>query len=103
MLRNPRRPDWPIDPANVTFGSVVEGRTRNLSRSHVRVRFRDAETIVMPVRSFAQRCHESIRDGRPLLVEHLLVAPVLKQRHTDFFDRLTDWGSAESRARWRDA
>jgi len=99
MFRKQRSPEWPIDSANVTFGSVVDGRTRNLSRSHVRVRFRGAEPMLMPVRSFARRCHVSMRDGVPLLVEHLLVAPILRRRHADFFDRLTDWCPAEKRAR----
>jgi hypothetical protein len=28
----------------------------------------------------------------------LLVAPILKQRHAEFFDGLTDWGPATRRA-----
>jgi len=99
MFWRRRKPGWFIDPSNVTFGSVVEDKTRNLSRSHVRVKYhRDPAIRFVPLATFFRSCHESTRTGRSLDVEHLLVAPILKRRHEKFFDRLTDWGPATRRA-----
>jgi len=94
------KPTWPIDPSQVAFGSVVRGGVGDLSRSHVRVRYhRDPELQFVPLALFATRCYEAIRAGLSLEIEHLLVAPITKQRHARFFDRLTDWGPAARRAR----
>lgn len=99
MFWRRRRPDWFIDPSKVAFGSVVENRCRNLSRSHVRVKYHhESEVRFVPLATFIRRCHEVTRGGRCLDVEHLLVAPILKRRHARFFDRLTNWGPATRRA-----
>lgn len=91
--------DWPIDPSKVTFGSVVEDGTRNLSRSHVKVKYRfGTKSRFVPLAMFIQRCQESTRGGRPLGIEHLLVAPIVKRRYERFFDTLTDWGPAARNA-----
>jgi hypothetical protein len=93
------KPDWLIDPDNVAFGSVVENGGRNLSRSHVRVKYRHEPGLrLVSLVNFAKRCREDIRGGQPLGIEHLLVAPIIKQRHAQFFDRLTDWRPASRRA-----
>jgi len=92
-------PRWFIDPSKVAFGSVIEYRSRNLSRSHVRVKYHlESEVRFMPLATFIRRCQEFIRGGRSLDIEHLLVAPILKRRYADFFDGLTDWGPATRRA-----
>ena len=92
-------PSWPIEPARVALGSVVENGSKNLSRSHVRVKFHhEPEALFLPLAAFIRRCRELIRGGRSLDVEHLLVAPIVKQRYAKFFDRLTDWGPATRRA-----
>jgi len=97
--RSRRKTKWLIDPSNVAFGSVVEGGNRNLSRSHVRVRYQlEANAQFVPLSAFIRRCTEAIRGGQTLKIEHLLVAPVMKQRYPKFFDRLTDWGPAIRRA-----
>lgn len=94
-----RKSRWLIDPSNVAFGSVVQGGNRNLSRSHVRVRYRlEPDGQFVPLAAFIRRCTEAIRGGGALKIEHLLVAPVMKQRYPKFFDRLTDWGPAIRRA-----
>jgi hypothetical protein len=99
MFWNSRKPTWHISPSKVTFGSVVENGSRNLSRSHVRVKYRrEPEVQFVPVPKFIQRCHEVIQDGRSLDIEQLLIAPIIKQRYAKFFDRLTDWGPAARRA-----
>jgi len=99
MLWRRRKPKWLIDPSNVAFGTVVENRSRNLSRSHVRVKYRrESEARFVPLVNFIWNCQEAIRDGRSLDIEDLLVAPILKRRYTKFFDRLTDWGPATRRA-----
>jgi len=98
MFRIRRKPNWPISPLHVALGSVVGNGSRNLSRSHVRVKYRrEPEARFVPLAAFVQRCHEFIRSGRSLDIEHLLVAPIVKQRYPDFFDRLTDWGPAVRR------
>lgn len=95
-----RTPQWAIDPAKVAFGVVFRNDARNLSRSHVRVRYgRTSEVQFVPLATFVRRCREIGRGGRSLDIEHLLVAPILKQRYASFFDRLTDWGPAGERAR----
>lgn len=102
MFWSRRKPAWFIDPSKVAFGSVVESNIRNLSRSHVKVKYHgDTVAQFMPFGSFVVRCQACIRDGHALDIEHLLVAPVIKQRHARFFDRLTDWGPATLRARNR--
>lgn len=93
------KPSWLISPLKVTFGSVVENGRRNLSRSHVRVKYQhEPDARFVPLATFIQRCHEVMRGGRPLDIEHLIVAPIVKQRYAEFFDRLTDWGPAVRRA-----
>jgi hypothetical protein len=102
MLWSRRRPRWPIDPSRVTFGSVVEDRIRNLSRSHVRVRYRrDPEEHFVPLATFIRDCRDGIQRERRLNIDDLLVAPVAKQRYAEFFDVLTDWEPAGRRARSR--
>ena len=99
MFWRRRKPDWFIDPSKVAFGSVVENSSRNLSRSHVRVKYhQESEVRFVPLATFIGRCHEVIRGGRSLDIEHLLVAPILKRRYAEFFDRLTNWGPATRRA-----
>lgn len=99
MFWKSRKPTWHISPSKVAFGSVVENGSRNLSRSHVRVKYRrEREAQFIPVPTFIQRCQEVIRNGRSLDIEQLLVAPIMKQRYAKFFDRLTDWGPAARRA-----
>jgi len=93
------KPRWFIDPSKVAFGSVVELRIRNLSRSHVKVSYGGTHAQFIPLGSFMRRCQKSIRNGHTLGIEHLRVAPVLKQRHARFFDSLTDWRPATRRAR----
>jgi hypothetical protein len=99
MLRRRRKPEWFIDPSRVAFGAVVEHSRRNLSRSHVEVRYRGASgPQFVPLAAFIRRCREAIRGGASLDIEHLLVAPILKRRYAKFFDRLTDWTPATRRA-----
>jgi hypothetical protein len=99
MFWKRRKPGWFVSPSRVAFGSVVENGSRNLSRSHVRVKYlREPETRFLPLATFVMRCQEVIRGGRSLDIEHLLVAPIVKQRYATFFDGLTDWGPAASRA-----
>jgi len=84
------------------FGCVIQGASRDLSRSHVSVQYRhEPERQFVPLALFATRCYQAIRDGQPLGIDQLLVAPIAKQRHAPFFDRLTDWGPAVTRARKR--
>jgi len=98
MFRKRRKPSWLIDPLKVALGSVVQDRIGNLSRSHVRVKYRrDPEARFVPLAAFIQRCRDAVRSGRSLNIEHLLVAPVSKQRYPKFFDSLTDWGPAVRR------
>lgn len=100
MFWRRRMMKWSIEPSSVAFGSVVEDRSRNLSRSHVRVKYRhDSKARFVPLTTFMQYCAEFSRGGRRLDIEHLLVAPVLKQRYASFFDGLTDWGPATRTAR----
>lgn len=100
MFWNRHKPDWYVDPSVVAYGSVAENRKHNLSRSHVKVRYRGRSVArLMPVEEFVRQCREHIRDGRALRIEHLLVAPILKRRYATFFDDLTDWGPADRRAR----
>jgi hypothetical protein len=95
MFWRNRKPRWLIDPLKVTLGSVIEKGSRNLSRSHVRVKYhREAEARFLPLGIFFRQCQAFIRSGRALDIEHLLVAPIIKQRHAKFFDLLTDWGPA---------
>lgn len=94
-----RRPVWLIDPSKVAFGSVIQDRSRNLSRSHVRVKYnRESSARFVALDAFVQRCHEYIGRGLSLDIEDLLVAPILKRSHGRFFDLLTDWGPATRRA-----
>jgi len=89
--------NWLIDPSKVAFGSVVQDGNRNLSRSHVKVRYRFGTQLrFVPLAMFIQRCQGNIRSGRPLGIEHLIVAPIVKRRYEKFFDTLTDWGPATS-------
>lgn len=91
---------WLIDPSNVIFGSVVDKSSRNLSRSHVKVKYQhEPEALFVPLATFVRRCLENIQGGRPLDIEQLLVAPIVRQRHARFFDHLTDWGPAVRHAR----
>lgn len=99
MFWRNRRPRWLIDPLRVTLGSVIEKGKRNLSRSHVRVKYLDeTEARLLPLAVFFRRCQTFIRAGRSLDIEHLLVAPIVKQRYAKFFDLLTDWAPAARRA-----
>jgi hypothetical protein len=100
MLWRRRKPKWFIDPSNVAFGAVFENGSRNLSRTHVRVKYhRASEVRFVPLATFIRYCQEVIRGGGSLDIEQLLVAPILKRRYARFFDRLTDWGPATRRAR----
>jgi hypothetical protein len=95
MFRRIRKSGWLIDPSKVVFGSVVDDGNLNLSRSHVKVKYRyENETRVVPLITFVRRCNESIRSERSLEIDQLLVAPIVKHRYVEFFDRLTDWGPA---------
>lgn len=99
-----RNATWPIDPSQVTFGCVVRGGIGDVSRTHVGVRYRHEPKVqFVPLALFATRCYEAIREGLPLEIDHLLVAPITKQRHERFFDRLTDWAPAARRARKKPA
>ena len=99
MFWRGRKPKFLIDPANVGFGSVVDNHRRNLSRSHVRVKYQhEAAALFVPLALFIRRCHEAIQGGQPLGIDHLIVAPIIKQRYATFFDRLTSWGPAARRA-----
>ncbi len=99
MFWRRRKPEWSIDPAKVSFGAVVENKLRNLSRSHVRVKYgRASAAQFVPLATFIVRCREVLRAGGSLDIEHLLVAPILKRRYTKFFDHLTDWDCATRRA-----
>jgi len=88
---------WPIDPEAVTFGSVVDGRA-NLSRTHVCVQFAKGEPRYIKIAEFARTTSPRLAEGRPLRIRRLVVAPLTKRRHAEFFDRLTDWGPAMRRA-----
>jgi hypothetical protein len=97
MLWKRPKSNWPIEPSKVAFGSVVQDGTRNLSRSHVKVRYRfGTKSQFVPLATFIQHCQDTIRNGRSLGIEHLLVAPIVKRRYERFFDALTDWGPATS-------
>ena len=88
-----KRPEsnWPIDPSKAAFGSVVQDGTQNLSRSHVKVRYRFAtKSRFVPLATFIRQCQNSIRGGRSLGIEHLVVAPIVKRRYEKFFDAVTD-------------
>jgi len=99
MFWRRRKAEWFIDPSKVAFGVVVENSRRNLSRSHVRVKYhRESEVQFVPLAAFIRRCREVIGSRRSLDIEHLLVAPILKRRYAKYFDRLTDWGPATRRA-----
>jgi hypothetical protein len=99
MFWSYRKPSWPIDPLRVALGSVVDDSSLSLSRSHVRVKYhRQTRAQFMALGTFMQRCREDVRGGRALDIEHLLVAPIVKQRYPRFFDSLTDWGPARRRA-----
>ena len=99
MFWRRRKPDCLIDPSNVGFGSVIDNNSRNLSRSHVRVKYQhESAVLFVPLAPFIRRCHEAIQGGQPLGIDHLIVAPITKQRYAPFFDRLTSWGHAGRRA-----
>ena len=93
-----RKSRWPIDPEAVEFGSVVGGRDRNLSRTHVLVQFARSEPRCVLLTDFTRTIAGRLADGRPLRVKRLVVAPLTKRRHAELFDRLTDWGPATRRA-----
>ena len=95
----PRKSAWHIDPSRVALGSIVGSGGRNLSRSHVKVKYRREGTFQFePLPVFIRRCHEALRGERALEIEQLVVAPIVQRRHNAFFDRLTDWGPARRRA-----
>lgn len=99
MFWRRRKRNWLVDPSRVALGSVIGQRRRNLNRSHVRVKYRrDPETHFLPLATFIRRCRDDVRQQRSLEIEHLLVAPIVKQRYARFFDSLTDWGPATRRA-----
>ena len=99
MFWRRRTPGWFIDPSKVALGSVVENSSRNLSRSHVKVKYRkESEVRFVPMAKFIRHCQEVIRGGRSLDIEHLLVAPLLKRRYARFFESLTNWDPATRRA-----
>jgi len=99
MFWKPRKSTWQIDPSRVALGSIVGNGGRNLSRSHVKVKYRPEGCFEFePLPVFIRRCHEALSGGRTLEIEHLVVAPIVQQRHNAFFDRLTDWGPARRRA-----
>jgi hypothetical protein len=99
MFWRSRKPRWLISPLKVALGSVIGKGNRNLSRSHVRVKYHhDPEVLFLPLGIFIRKCQAFIRSGRSLDIEHLLVAPIIKQRHAKFFDLLTDWEPAARRA-----
>lgn len=99
MFWKRREPVWHIDTSRVALGAVVENGKRNLSRSHVRVKYLgEPEARFEPLATFVHHCRKAIRGGRPLGIEHLLVAPIVQRRYARFFDRLTDWGPATRRA-----
>jgi hypothetical protein len=99
MFWRRKKPRWLVDPLKVALGSVIEKGSRNLSRSHVRIKYHhESEVSFLPLATFVRHCQAFIRGGRSLDIEHLLVAPVVKQRYAKFFDRLTDWGPAARRA-----
>jgi hypothetical protein len=99
MFWRRRKPDCLIDPSDVGFGSVIDNSSQNLSRSHVRVKYHhQSEVLFVPLAVFIRRCHEAIQGGQPLGIDHLIVAPIIKQRYATFFDRLTSWGPAARRA-----
>lgn len=94
-----RKPTWHIDPARVALGSIVGDGGRNLSRSHVKVKYRPGGSFQFePLPVFIRRCHEALNAGQTLEIEQLVVAPIVQQRHGAFFERLTDWGPARRRA-----
>ena len=95
MFWKHRESGWPIDPSKVAFGSVVDAAYGNLSRTHVMVRYRGwgGERYV-PVVDFIRGCHDALLRERPLKIERLVVAPIIKRRYGKFFDKLTDWGPA---------
>jgi len=89
---------WPVDPARVAFGSVVASG-KNLSRSHVRVRYAGASRPQeLPFEQFVKRTNAALLEGKSPRIDDLLVAPMLKRHYAVFFDRLTDWGPAARRA-----
>jgi len=99
MMWRRRKPGWLIDPSNVVFGSVVESGRLNLSRSHVKVRYRhEAGARFVPLATFIRSCQDGLRSGKPLDIEQLIIAPIVKRRYAEFFDRLTDWEPATRRA-----
>ena len=94
-----RKTTWQIDPARVALGSIVGEGGRNLSRSHVKVKYRFGGSFHFePLPVFIRRCNEALSGGPALEIEHLVVAPIVQQRHVAFFERLTDWGPARRRA-----
>jgi hypothetical protein len=98
MFWKSRKPRWLVSPLKVALGSVIGRGSRNLSRSHVRVKYQhDSEVRFLPLGVFIRNCQDLMRSGRSLGIEHLLVAPILKQRYAKFFDLLTDWEPATRR------
>jgi len=99
MFWKSRKPRWLVSPLKVSLGSVIGRGNRNLSRSHIRVKYQhDSEVRFLPLGVFIRKCQAFMRSGDPLDIEHLQVAPILKQRHAKFFDLLTDWKPATRRA-----
>ena len=59
----------------------------------------DFEYYIFERDFLGQRFQEALQEGRPLGIDHLLVAPIIKQGNASFFDRLTDWRPAIRRVR----
>ena len=71
MLWRRRKPAWFIDPSNVAFGSVFEKGSRNLSRSHVKVKYHQgSEARFIPLATFGQRSREILRSSHGLGSRH---------------------------------
>jgi hypothetical protein len=64
----------------------------------VKVRYRDERgEWIVPLATFIRRCHEGIQSEQSLEIEHLRIAPIVKRRYAEFFDRLADWEPATQR------
>lgn len=89
---------WPIEPDAVDFGSLAPFG-KDASRQGVAVRYRgEAQARFIPLARFERETSSRLQQGRRLHIQELRVAPILKRRRADFFDRLTDWGPATTRA-----
>jgi hypothetical protein len=93
--------NWPIDPENVEYGSVVHSGLVNLSRSHVLVRRTgDSESQYVSLSDFAQEVRAAIKKGRRLPIEHLRIAPIAR-RKLQILQQLTDWERVAEKAMLR--